>query len=135
MEDPQQIVEWFRASTAYINAHRGKTFVVFLSGEALVDGKLRNLVFDLSLLHSLGIKLVLVHGARPQISAALNNAKAFRRALQSPQPCTPAKRASRKTKYLKGLKVLKHSKLIAQAGQSALSFELARPSRTFEVGL
>lgn len=72
MADEQHIVEWFRASTAYINAHRGKTFVVFLSGEALADDSLSNLIFDLSLLHSLGVKLVLVHGARPQISAALS---------------------------------------------------------------
>ncbi len=69
-----QIVDWFRASTAYINAHREKTFVIFLGGEALADQNLPNLVFDFSLLHSLGVKLVLVHGARPQISAALEAA-------------------------------------------------------------
>jgi amino-acid N-acetyltransferase len=69
------LVEWFRASTQYINAHRGKTFVVALSGEALASEHLRNLVSDLTLLHSLGVKLVLVHGARPQINAALTAAK------------------------------------------------------------
>lgn len=71
MADNNEIIEWFRSSTAYINAHRGKTFVVFLSGEALADDNLPNLVCDLSLLHSLGVKLVLVHGARPQITEAL----------------------------------------------------------------
>ncbi|MEQ8315654.1 MAG: amino-acid N-acetyltransferase [Gammaproteobacteria bacterium] len=71
MENEKNIVDWFRASTTYINAHRGKTFVVFLSGEALAHDNLSNLVVDLSLLHSLGVKLVLVHGARPQISEAL----------------------------------------------------------------
>ncbi len=65
------MVDWFRASTAYINAHRGKVFVVFLSGEALAHENLANVVYDLTLLHSLGVKLVLVHGARPQISASL----------------------------------------------------------------
>ena len=69
------LVEWFRASTQYRNAHRGKTFVVALSGEALASEHLRNLVSDLTLLHSLGVKLVLVHGARPQINAALTAAK------------------------------------------------------------
>ena len=69
------LVEWFRASTQYINAHRGKTFVVALSGEALASEHLGNLVSDLTLLHSLGVKLILVHGARPQIDAALNAAK------------------------------------------------------------
>ena len=70
----KQIVDWFRASTAYINAHRGKTFVVFLSGEAMADENLSNIVFDLSLLQSLGVRLVIVHGARPQISVALESA-------------------------------------------------------------
>jgi amino-acid N-acetyltransferase len=65
------MIEWFRASTSYINTHRGKVFVVLLSGEALADKNLPNVVYDLTLLHSLGVKLVLVHGARPQISTAL----------------------------------------------------------------
>ena len=69
--EPDKLIEWFRSSAAYINAHRGKTFVVMLGGEALQDGNLANVIYDLSLLHSLGIRLVLVHGARPQISAAL----------------------------------------------------------------
>lgn len=71
IEDKTDIIEWFRASTKYINAHREKTFVVLLSGEALADKNLSNVVYDLTLLHSLGVKLVLVHGARPQITAAL----------------------------------------------------------------
>ncbi|NQV68492.1 MAG: amino-acid N-acetyltransferase [Pseudohongiella sp.] len=71
IKDKTELIEWFRASTTYINAHRGKRFVVLLSGEALADKNLPNLVCDLTLLHSLGIKLVLVHGARPQIAQAL----------------------------------------------------------------
>ena len=71
MKDNNDIIDWFRASTVYINAHRNKIFVVLLSGEALADENFSNIVYDLSLLHSLGVKLVLVHGARPQISAAL----------------------------------------------------------------
>lgn len=74
MTDTNDKIEWFRASTAYINAHRGNTFVVLLSGEALLDDNFPNIVYDLNLLHSLGVKLVLVHGARPQISSALANA-------------------------------------------------------------
>lgn len=68
-----QFIDWFRDSTQYINSHRGQTFVISLSGEALADGNLNKLICDLSLLHSLGVKLVVVHGARPQISAALKN--------------------------------------------------------------
>ncbi|GAB5498474.1 MAG: amino-acid N-acetyltransferase [Pseudohongiellaceae bacterium] len=68
------MVEWFRASAAYINAHRGKTFVVLLSGEALQDDNFDNIIYDLSLLRSLGVRLVLVHGSRPQITASLEAA-------------------------------------------------------------
>lgn len=73
-QDSIAMIEWFRASTSYINTHRGKVFVVLLSGEALSDKNLANVVYDLTLLHSLGVKLVLVHGARPQISAAFEAA-------------------------------------------------------------
>jgi amino-acid N-acetyltransferase len=64
---------WFRASTPYISAHRNRTFVVLLGGEAIADGNLPNIVHDLALLHVLGVRLVIVHGARPQIDAALPN--------------------------------------------------------------
>jgi amino-acid N-acetyltransferase len=72
-ENISEIIDWFRSSTSYINTHRGKVFVMLLGGEALADNNLSNVVSDLTLLHSLGVKLVLVHGARPQISAALEN--------------------------------------------------------------
>ena len=72
-QDSIGMIEWFRASTSYINTHRGKVFVVLMSGEALMDTNLSNVVYDLTLLHSLGVKLILVHGGRPQISAALKS--------------------------------------------------------------
>ena len=72
-QEVQQYIEWFRYSSAYINAHRNKVFVILITGEALADTNLPNIVYDISLLNSLGVKLVLVHGARPQITAALKN--------------------------------------------------------------
>jgi len=72
--DIQQYIEWFRYSSAYINAHRNKVFVILITGEALADPNFPNIVYDISLLNSLGVKLVLVHGARPQISEALQQA-------------------------------------------------------------
>jgi hypothetical protein len=57
-------VNWFRNSSPYINAHRGRTFVVLLGGEVLDTPRLPTLVHDLALLNALGVKLVLVHGAR-----------------------------------------------------------------------
>ena len=68
-------VSAFRQAGPYINAHRDRTFVILFSGEALLDRtQFMNIVNDLALLHSLGIKLVLVHGARPQIEERLREA-------------------------------------------------------------
>ena len=54
---------WFRASTPYIRAHRGRTFVVMLGADALASENAINIVHDLALLHVLGVRLVVVHGA------------------------------------------------------------------------
>ena len=62
---------WFRGSTPYISAHRHKTFVVLIPGEAFDHVNLANIVHDLALLHVLGVRLILVHGGRPQIEQAL----------------------------------------------------------------
>lgn len=61
----------FRNAAPYINAHREHTFVIAFGGEAIDSPAFPNLVHDIALLHSLGVKLVLVHGARPQIEARL----------------------------------------------------------------
>ncbi|MEJ2618930.1 MAG: amino-acid N-acetyltransferase [Candidatus Thiodiazotropha sp.] len=64
-------VDWFRGSSPYIHAHRGRTFVITFGGEAVADSGFANLIHDIALLHGLGIRLVLVHGARPQIEERL----------------------------------------------------------------
>ena len=64
-------VDWFRQSSPYIRAFRGRTFVITFGGEMLTDAQFPNLVHDLALLNNLGIRLVLVHGARPQIDKQL----------------------------------------------------------------
>ncbi len=70
--DNSQYVQWFRHSSPYINAHRGKTFVLMLEGDAIADDNFAHIVQDIALLNSLGVRLVIVHGARPQIDQALN---------------------------------------------------------------
>lgn len=70
-ERKTELVEGFRHSVPYINAHRGKTFVIMLGGEAIEDENFSSIVNDIGLLHSLGIRLVVVYGARPQIDANL----------------------------------------------------------------
>ena len=69
---PSEFVTWIRSVTPYINAFRGRTFVVAFGGEVVADGKFVGLTHDFNLLASLGVRLVLVHGARPQIEQHLS---------------------------------------------------------------
>ena len=71
---PNPHVAWFRDAGPYIHAYRGRTFVLAFSGEAVADAGFAGLVHDIALLRSLGIQLILVHGARPQIEARLRRA-------------------------------------------------------------
>jgi amino-acid N-acetyltransferase len=64
-------VPWFRSVAPYIHMHRGKTFVVGLPGEAIAAGKLPHIAQDLALIQSMGVKIVLVHGFRPQVNEQL----------------------------------------------------------------
>jgi amino-acid N-acetyltransferase len=68
---PHTFVPWFRSVAPYIHAHRGKTFVVAIAGELVAAGKLATFAQDLAILHAMGIKLVLVHGFRPQVEEQL----------------------------------------------------------------
>ncbi|HEX2530008.1 MAG TPA: amino-acid N-acetyltransferase [Burkholderiaceae bacterium] len=78
METQTQFVQWLRSVAPYIHAFRGKTFVVAFPGELVAAGALPVLAQDLSLLHALGIKVVIVHGSRPQVEEqlALRNVQA-----------------------------------------------------------
>ena len=69
--EPRSFVPWIRAAAPYIHALRGKTVVIAFGGEVVADETFLGIVHDLNLLHSLGTRLVVVHGARPQIEAIL----------------------------------------------------------------
>jgi amino-acid N-acetyltransferase len=64
-------VHWIRAAAPYVHAFRGKTFVIAFGGEVVADESFLGVIHDLNLLHSLGIRLVVVHGCRPQVEAIL----------------------------------------------------------------
>ena len=72
--DMRQHVTWFRGAAPYINAHRGKTFVLYLSSQLLLHPNFENIMNDITLLHSLGVRLILVHGASEQVSESLREA-------------------------------------------------------------
>ena len=61
----------FRDAAPYIYAHRQRTFVILFDSKAIDDTAFANLIHDVACLHSLGVRLVVVHGARVQIDARL----------------------------------------------------------------
>ncbi|WP_296802571.1 amino-acid N-acetyltransferase [Thiolapillus sp.] len=71
-KDANNFVSWFRQASPYIHALRGSTVVLAFGGEAVQEKEFSHLIHDIALLHSLGLRLVLVHGTRPQIEERLS---------------------------------------------------------------
>lgn len=70
-----EFVAWFRSVAPYIHTFRNKVFVIGFSGEMITDDNFVNFIHDINLLASLGVRLVLVHGARPQIQLRLEESQ------------------------------------------------------------
>ncbi|MAM87187.1 MAG: amino-acid N-acetyltransferase [unclassified Hahellaceae] len=76
-DETKNQLSWFRGVAPYINAYRGNTVIVLVSGELLLQTdeagmrQTRRLMEDIALLNSLGLKIVCVYGARPQIDERL----------------------------------------------------------------
>ena len=71
MNNKQTFIDWFRASSPYVHAHNGKTFVIALGGDVIADERFVHQLHDIALLTSLGVKIVLIFGAQQQIDARL----------------------------------------------------------------
>src|SRR5262245_27328867 len=72
LQHPESFVRWFRQVAPYLHAFRGRTFLVAFGGEMFAERtRFASFIHDVSILAALGIRLVLVHGARPQIEAEL----------------------------------------------------------------
>lgn len=63
----EAFVKWFRSATPYIHQWGGATFVIAFGGEVLADGEFQQLTHDINVLVSLEVRVVLVHGTRPQV--------------------------------------------------------------------
>jgi len=69
---PEAFVRWFRQVAPYVHDFGGRTFVVAFGGEMVADtARFASFIHDINVLAALEIRLVLVHGARPQIEAEL----------------------------------------------------------------
>jgi amino-acid N-acetyltransferase len=92
---PEDFVRWLRQTAPYLHAFGGRTFVIGFGGELIAErARFAQFIQDVNLLAALDIRLVLVHGARPQIEAELK-AKGMR------------------SRYAKGLRVTDAQALVA----------------------
>lgn len=68
-------VPFFREAAPYIHSHRDKTFVIAFAGEIFALEHLQQIIQDIAIISTLGTRIVLVHGTRPQIDERLNRNK------------------------------------------------------------
>jgi len=72
MIDSSQGVAGLKGALRYVRAYRDRVFVVKLGGDVLADqDALDHVAGQVALLHSLGIRIVVVHGGGPQASGVL----------------------------------------------------------------
>ena len=64
-------VPWFRSVAPYIHKFRDQEFVIGLTGEGIAAGKLASIAQDIAMIQAMGVKIVLVHGFRPQVNEQL----------------------------------------------------------------
>jgi amino-acid N-acetyltransferase len=64
-------VGWLRDVAPYIHSFREKTFVIAFAGELVQEIGLERIIEDIAMLHAMGMRIVLVHGIRPQIEEQL----------------------------------------------------------------
>jgi amino-acid N-acetyltransferase len=111
----EAFVKWFRAATPYIHRWGGATFVIAFGGEVLADGEFQQLTHDINVLMSLEVRVVLVHGTRPQIEEQMRQ-----------HGVTPRYVAGRRVTDGKALACVKEANGIVRVEMEALlSMELA----------
>ena len=67
--DPSAVIRALRGAAPYIRLFKGKTFVVKAGGGVFGDpAATRNIIEQIAILHSLGVRVVFVHGGGPQLT-------------------------------------------------------------------
>ena len=141
LADDVAFVRGMREASPYMRAHRGHTFVIYLAGEVVADPGFPSLIQDLTLLSGIGVKLVVVHGTRPQVSHRLEAAgiettlKGHRRVTDLPA-LAHAKDAAAAVRF--GIEAqFAHATRIRPSGNAALriisgNYVMARPAGIVE---
>ena len=82
-------IRFFREAAPYIQAHKGKTFVIALSSSLLDSDSFTQIISDIAILSTLGVKLILVHGTRNQLEQAIQQQKLSSKFHKSLRITTP----------------------------------------------
>ena len=69
--ESKEFIQNFRLSAKFINQFNNKTFVIALGGEVFDENQFKAIAYDINLLYSMNINIILVHGIRPQIDNKL----------------------------------------------------------------
>jgi amino-acid N-acetyltransferase len=64
-------LDFFHEAAPYIHLHRGSTVVIAFSGEVINTPQFDNIISDIAILSTLGVHIIIVHGARSQIDHQL----------------------------------------------------------------
>ena len=70
--DKNSRIHFFHEAAPYIHNHRDKTFVIAISGEIITHPRFTKILKDIAILTTLGVQVILVHGARPQLNKQLD---------------------------------------------------------------
>ena len=65
-------VEWFRSVAPHIHSIRGKTIVIDLAGETILQEHFSSLIADISMISAIGARIVLIYGVRPQVEELMS---------------------------------------------------------------
>ncbi len=71
MTNSLQFIQFFRQAAPYIHQHRGKTFVFCIQDDEDTQSVLKSLLHDIAILNSLGVRVVIVFGARHSLNTRL----------------------------------------------------------------
>lgn len=66
-------VHWFRTAAPYINAHRNGIFIICFDAKIINTLLFSHFIYDITLLHSLGVRIVLIFDLNPMINKTLCN--------------------------------------------------------------
>ena len=106
-------VEWFRSVAPHIHSIRGKTIVIDLAGETILQEHFSSLIADISMISAIGARIVLVYGVRPQVEELMSLKAIESQYVNGIRVTTPMRSSASKKRQVKRASILKPPSLRA----------------------